>query len=276
MKFLLKILFIAIFLLNLNLLKLSVVHADKDGVECDGNASNASVVKSDTTDEAIVIAVKVKDYDPSSGAEGWTFRDDRGGEIITDNDGFTIFDDDFAWITFTIPVSGGKFSADLAKKIDKEDEILFWVEDKNGDDCNLYLDTDQFKEAMSDALLGTTYTTPGNGGTTTATIGTSSITSPSCPDPSELNTALGCIPTSPRALTEWILLRAISIGGGIAFLLSLFGGISIILAGGDPEKINQGKQIITSAISGLLFILFSILLLRLIGYDILALPGFTN
>lgn len=275
MKFLLKILFITIFFLNLSLLKPSIIHADKDGVECNGNASNASVVKSDTTDKAILIAVKVEDYNPSSGTEGWIFRDDRDGEIIAHNDGFTIIDDDFAWVTFTIPVSEKDFSTDLVKKIDKEDEILFWVADKNGDDCNLYLDTDQFKEAMSDALLGTTYTTPG-GGTTTAAIGTASITSPSCPDPSDLNTALGCIPTSPQALAAWVLQKAIFMGSGIAFLLSLFGGISIILAGGDPEKINQGKQIITSAISGLLFILFSILLLRLIGYDILALPGFTN
>jgi len=63
-------------------------------------------------------------------------------------------------------------------------------------------------------------------------------------------------------------------GGGIAFLLSVFGGVSIILAGGNPEKINAGKEIIGSALTGLLFIIFSVFLLRFIGLDILQLPGF--
>jgi len=92
----------------------------------------------------------------------------------------------------------------------------------------------------------------------------------------EINTGLGCIPVEPINLAIWVLQRGILIGGGIAFLLSLFGGISIILAGGDPEKINQGKQIISSAVTGILFIIFSIFLLRFIGYDILKLPGFID
>lgn len=89
-----------------------------------------------------------------------------------------------------------------------------------------------------------------------------------------VNTALGCIPTDPQELVKWILKYAILMGGGIAFLLSVFGGVSIILAGGNPEKINNGKEIIGSALTGLLFIIFSVFLLRFIGYDILQLPGF--
>ncbi|MFH0942677.1 MAG: pilin [Candidatus Beckwithbacteria bacterium] len=89
-------------------------------------------------------------------------------------------------------------------------------------------------------------------------------------------TALGDIPTQPAELVKWILKHAIIMGGGIAFLMSVFGGVSIILAGGNPEKINAGKEIITSALTGLLFIVFSVFLLRLIGYDILQLPGFSR
>lgn len=59
-------------------------------------------------------------------------------------------------------------------------------------------------------------------------------------------------------------------------MLSLWGAITIILASGNPEKINEGKEIITSAITGLLFIILSIFLLRLIGVDILQLPGFAK
>lgn len=84
-----------------------------------------------------------------------------------------------------------------------------------------------------------------------------------------VDTALGCIPTEPAELVKWILTRSIAMGGGLAILLSLLGGVTIVLAGGNPEKINEGKEIITSAISGLLFILFSIFLLRFIGVDVL-------
>ncbi len=93
---------------------------------------------------------------------------------------------------------------------------------------------------------------------------------------STVDTALGPIPTDPQELVKWVLKFAILMGGGIAFLLSVFGGVSIILAGGNPEKINAAKEIIGSALTGLLFIIFSVFLLRFIGYDILQLPGFSN
>lgn len=86
---------------------------------------------------------------------------------------------------------------------------------------------------------------------------------------STVQTALGLIPTEPAALVKWILGWSIAIGGGLAVLLTLWGGVTIILAGGNPEKINEGKEVITSAISGILFILFSVFLLRFIGVDIL-------
>ncbi|PIP52113.1 hypothetical protein COX09_03245 [Candidatus Beckwithbacteria bacterium CG23_combo_of_CG06-09_8_20_14_all_47_9] len=70
-------------------------------------------------------------------------------------------------------------------------------------------------------------------------------------------------------MVKWILGWSIAMGSGIAFLLALWGGITIVLAGGNPEKINEGKEVITSAVSGLLFILFSVFLLRFIGVDIL-------
>lgn len=87
-------------------------------------------------------------------------------------------------------------------------------------------------------------------------------------------TALGCIPTKPQQLVNWILKNAIGIGGGIAFLLITFGIFTIITSGGNPEKLNKGKDIIVSAITGLLMIIFSVVLLQIIGVDILAIPGF--
>jgi len=65
------------------------------------------------------------------------------------------------------------------------------------------------------------------------------------------------------------------VAGGIAFLMILYGGFTIMMSAGNPEKLNSGKEIITSAISGLLLIVFSAVILRIIGIDILGgFPGF--
>lgn len=93
----------------------------------------------------------------------------------------------------------------------------------------------------------------------------------------EVNTALGCIPIgSANNFIAWILKFAIGIGGGIAFLLMLFGVFQIITSSGDPERLKAGKELITSALIGLLMIIFSVFLLQLIGVQILDIPGFAK
>ncbi|MCX6791492.1 MAG: hypothetical protein NT149_00450 [Candidatus Gottesmanbacteria bacterium] len=87
-------------------------------------------------------------------------------------------------------------------------------------------------------------------------------------------TALGCIPTDPALFIGQILGISVGIGGGIAFLLILFGGFQILMSAGNPEKLNAGKELITSAITGLLIIIFSLFILRLIGFTIFRIPGF--
>ena len=89
-----------------------------------------------------------------------------------------------------------------------------------------------------------------------------------------LDTAIGCIPTEIGPLAQYILTRGISIGGGVAFLLMLFGAFTIITSAGNPESTKKGQEMITSAITGLLFIIFSVFLLKVIGIDILGLDQF--
>ena len=90
----------------------------------------------------------------------------------------------------------------------------------------------------------------------------------------EINTAIGCIPIdSAASFIGWLLPRLISIVGGVAFLLMLYGGFIIITSAGNPEKIKAGQETITSAIAGLVFAIFSLFLLRLIGVEILRIPG---
>jgi len=88
-------------------------------------------------------------------------------------------------------------------------------------------------------------------------------------------TALGCVEVGTgSSFFSKLLGIGIGIAGGIAFLLILFGGFQILISSGNPEQMNAGKELISSAIAGLLLIIFSVFLLKLIGYDILRIPGF--
>lgn len=87
-------------------------------------------------------------------------------------------------------------------------------------------------------------------------------------------TAIGCIPTEPKAFVEAILKFAAGAGGGIALLLMVAGAFRMITSAGNPETIKKGREQFSSAIIGLLFILFSVLLLKFIGVDILGLGAY--
>jgi hypothetical protein len=95
-----------------------------------------------------------------------------------------------------------------------------------------------------------------------------------CDSENGVQTALGCIPTDPRELIKWVFPYLLGLGGLSAFALIVFSGIQILTSGGNPEKIQGAKETITSAVTGLLFIILSLFLLKLIGGDILGLPAF--
>ena len=121
-------------------------------------------------------------------------------------------------------------------------------------------------------------TTPTPSGTPTPTSSSTSQ-KPTCitKDGEEgINTALGCISTNVETggFINSLLQLAIGLGGVIALLLILGGVFIITTSAGIPDKLNQGKELITSAISGLLFIILSVVLLNLIGIKILSIPGF--
>lgn len=91
-------------------------------------------------------------------------------------------------------------------------------------------------------------------------------------------TAIGCLGgNDPSEFISAILKIGTGLGGGIAFLLILFSGFQRITSAGNPEKLHEAKELMTAAISGLLLIIFSIFLLRLIGVELFGtLPGFNG
>ncbi|OGG14891.1 hypothetical protein A2773_01320 [Candidatus Gottesmanbacteria bacterium RIFCSPHIGHO2_01_FULL_39_10] len=102
-------------------------------------------------------------------------------------------------------------------------------------------------------------------------------TPPNPPGESGIWTAIGCIPTDPvRIINEKILGAAgLGIAGGIAFLYFLFGAFKVLTSMGNAEAINEGKEIMVSSISGILLIIFSVLILQIIGVDLIKIPGFS-
>ena len=87
-----------------------------------------------------------------------------------------------------------------------------------------------------------------------------------------VDTAFGDVGGDAPALAQKFLNLAIGIAGGVAFLMMVFGAYRLIFSAGNPEAIQQGREVITAAISGLLVIVFSIFILRLIGISVLGLP----
>lgn len=82
-------------------------------------------------------------------------------------------------------------------------------------------------------------------------------------------TAIGCIPTTPQVLIQGILGVTAGIGGGIALLLMVLGAFRMITSAGNPETIKGGREQFVNAVIGLLFVLFSVTILKIIGIDIL-------
>ena len=87
-------------------------------------------------------------------------------------------------------------------------------------------------------------------------------------------TAVGCISTKPQGIVEAVVKIGVGIGGGIALLTTLVGGFLITTSQGDPKRIQQGKEMITASVIGILFVLFSVVILQFIGVTIFRIPGF--
>lgn len=97
---------------------------------------------------------------------------------------------------------------------------------------------------------------------------------PSNPEVSKNWTVFGCLDTAPGGFVSQIYQIIVSISAGFALLAFIYGGFIVLTAGGDPQRVRSGKNIIMGAIFGTLLVIFSVFLLRLIGFEIIKIPGF--
>jgi hypothetical protein len=81
-------------------------------------------------------------------------------------------------------------------------------------------------------------------------------------------TALGPISSDPGEFVGRILEIGLGVAGGIAFILMVIGSIRVLTSSGDQQKLAGGRDMIVAAVAGLLFLIFSVLILQFIGADI--------
>lgn len=90
----------------------------------------------------------------------------------------------------------------------------------------------------------------------------------------EVDTAVGKISTEPQKFIQTIFKIVLGLAGGISLILIIVSGYKYMASQGNPEAIKAATEQLTSAIIGLLFIIFSFVILQIVGVDILQIPGF--
>ncbi len=87
-----------------------------------------------------------------------------------------------------------------------------------------------------------------------------------------IQTAIGCVPVGNVTLMTAFALRwALGIASGVGFLMIILAGYRYMTSKGDPNQVKSAKDLATAAVYGLLMIIFSIFILRIIGVNILGL-----
>lgn len=93
-----------------------------------------------------------------------------------------------------------------------------------------------------------------------------------CSQEKTIQTAIGCIPYDAISGTvRFFIAWGLGVTGGVVILTIIAGAFQIMTSSGDPTKLNGGKELVVSALSGLLMLIFCIFLLRLIGVNVLGL-----
>ncbi|NOY15153.1 MAG: hypothetical protein GXP43_02955 [bacterium] len=86
-------------------------------------------------------------------------------------------------------------------------------------------------------------------------------------------TVFGCMNTTGTGGLFSTIFRILSfLLGGVAMLLLVYASFLYITSQGDAEKIKQAKSLLTAIIAGILFIIFSIMIMKFVGLTLLDLP----
>ncbi len=90
-------------------------------------------------------------------------------------------------------------------------------------------------------------------------------------------TAAGCVEYEVEPFIQnFIFKYGIGLAGIFSLLCIAYASFIMQTSVNNPEKIKHAQDLMTSCITGLLLVIFSVFILRVIGVDILQLPGFGN
>ena len=89
-----------------------------------------------------------------------------------------------------------------------------------------------------------------------------------------VTTAFGDFETDPMRFIGRLFSIVLGGSGGVAILLIMRAGYQMMTARGNQEGLQKAREQIVAAVVGLVFIIFSFVLLQAIGNDILRVPGF--
>lgn len=88
-------------------------------------------------------------------------------------------------------------------------------------------------------------------------------------------TGIGCVYTDTKSFIQETVFRlGIGLAGGLALLCIIYAAFMMQSSQGNPEKLKKAQEMLTSCVMGLMLIIFSVFILRLIGVNILKIPGF--
>jgi hypothetical protein len=96
-----------------------------------------------------------------------------------------------------------------------------------------------------------------------------------CVTQNKFYSAFGCIPLDIGSFFKETLFQLmLGLAGFIALICIIYSAFQIQTSAGNVEKVKKAQELLTSCIMGLMLIIFSVFILKLIGVDILRVPGF--
>jgi hypothetical protein len=86
-------------------------------------------------------------------------------------------------------------------------------------------------------------------------------------------TGMGCFYTDVSALiTQNIFGTLLGLAGIVSFLCIIYSAFLLQTSRGNPERIKKAREYLTNCILGLILIIFSLFILRIVGVNILGIP----
>gem|GEM_PF-1858455 len=96
-----------------------------------------------------------------------------------------------------------------------------------------------------------------------------------CETAKEVWTGLGCMPTDVGGLVKILFSTFTGVLGALIFACVFLNGLKIMSSKGNPEAMKKAQEALTSCLVGFVVLTLSVVFLKIVGVDILQLPGWS-